>query len=333
MTVLIPNHCSSLLGIVSSASNNGISTQGDSHDCVHLFVHRERAVWNVFYPILSMKDASSVTSKKLIILLLRNLKKLTQYAQIDIASTTLKCNDLRNQDQIDSKTDATPKWTVSTYLIKQTIHSHHNTKNDRRYHLSIYILPPFSPFISRKYAMQPERTFSSSLVRLENLQIQLQSLNAYIATLGGGYFLCHYLSTAVSLARYQRRIALQMNDVELAMKCTINEAYNYIHAGKIMEALSLIGETKKMAKERIQSRPHLCNDIEKDVIVSMCNAAEWFAFQVQNEMMIRTTRKKGQERCNPKRSHPNGPISLTHDDFQRIRVVRVRPISNNVKVL
>ena len=40
-----------------------------------------------------------------------------------------------------------------------------------------------------------------------------------------------------------------MNDDELAMKCTINEAYNYMYTGKIKKAICLIGETKKWQKQ------------------------------------------------------------------------------------
>ena len=188
--------------------------------------------------------------------------------------------------------------------------------------------------------MQPERIFTSSLVKLENMQIQLQSMNAYIATLGGGYFLCHYLSTAVSLARYQRQIALRLNDVNLAMKCTINEAYNYIHAGKIKKALMLIQKTEAMAKSRRNSLLScgIGRDTkEEDVIISMCQAATWFAGCVRDGM--KSTNQDNNSP--PQKKSIEGPmtndlkrtLSATHDDFQRIRVVRVRTASKDMKII
>ena len=139
---------------------------------------------------------------------------------------------------------------------------------DSPIHLTILLLPPYpSPVPSR--SLRPEKIFTFSLVRWENRLIQLQSVNAYIATLGGGFFLCRYLSQAVQLARMQRQVALALGDASLASKCTLNEAYNYIHAGRIHTANVMIRKTKKEAKAR------------KDlVVISMCDSALWFSRQV-----------------------------------------------------
>lgn len=88
----------------------------------------------------------------------------------------------------------------------------------------VMVLPPSTI----QPGMHPERIFTSALVRWENLYIQMQTLSAYFATLGGGYFLCRYLSTAVRLAQRQRYICMAMGDNEAVDRCTINEAYNYV---------------------------------------------------------------------------------------------------------
>ena len=84
--------------------------------------------------------------------------------------------------------------------------------------------------------------------------------------MGGGYFLCRYLSTAVACARYQRRVALAMGDIVLADKCTINEAYNYIHFGHILYALKLLR--------------HVLQNNKDSITISMCKSAILFAKRV-----------------------------------------------------
>ena len=122
--------------------------------------------------------------------------------------------------------------------------------------------------------------------------IRLQSLNAFFSTLGGGYFLCRYLTTAVQLARWQRTIALSLGDRDLAARCTVNEAYNYIHAGKLRHAFQLIKKVKVDAIER--------GDM---LTVSMCKSARYIAKRVQ-KMQAFEGSKQGVD-----------------DELQRIRIV------------
>lgn len=332
--VFIPTHSSSLNQppqniLCTTCRKNENDDKADYQ--LQLFVHRERAMWNFFQPILQWNENESV-SKALILVLLRNFN--IPYQQLYKVMMADDCCS-KNNDHIGGDCNDLPfnLWAECTFYFK----SDKFGRGAKNTSISLAIIPPMTPFVTNKYALQPERIFSSSLVRLENLQIQLQSLNAYIATLGGGYFLCHYLSTAVCLARYQRQIAIQLNDIELAMKCTINEAYNYIHAGKIKKALKLIEDTKEWAKSRIKKRSTLLKvDEEKDIIISMCNAARWFAEQVQNEMDSSMNSQDEQQNGKYQSMFSNQKeslVSTTHDDFQRIRVVRVRQVSHNIKIL
>eukprot|EP00586_Coscinodiscus_wailesii_P021547 CAMPEP_0172515146 /NCGR_PEP_ID=MMETSP1066-20121228/265685_1 /TAXON_ID=671091 /ORGANISM="Coscinodiscus wailesii, Strain CCMP2513" /LENGTH=162 /DNA_ID=CAMNT_0013296113 /DNA_START=357 /DNA_END=845 /DNA_ORIENTATION=+ len=140
----------------------------------------------------------------------------------------------------------------------------------------------------------PRSSFTNRLIHLENQRIRLHSLNAYVATLGGGYFLCRYLSQAIALARYQRSIALALHDRNLAGKCTVNEAYNYVHAGRCRDALAIVKLVRKEAKKR--------GDEE---LKRICSAAMTFALRV--------------ERCSLTGRGKGGV-----DDWHRFRVVEER---------
>jgi len=174
-------------------------------------------------------------------------------------------------------------------------------------HLDILLVPP-----SLCASLEQERIWTSALVRLENKLIRLGSLNAYIATLGGGYFLCRYLETAILLARYQRKVALALNDEHLAGQCTVNEAYNYIFAGEIDIALKLIKTVERNALVR--------ND---ELLESICKAAKQFAKRVRNAGKF--VEQIGKEEsgkdtiCTQLKSSMLRP-STTRDNFQRIRI-------------
>mmetsp|Transcript_16881 Transcript_16881/g.23892 ORF Transcript_16881/g.23892 Transcript_16881/m.23892 type:complete len:466 (+) Transcript_16881:182-1579(+) len=231
----------------------------------------------------------------------------------------------------------------------------YSSKGHQPIDLILLIFPPY--YIQSSSSLRPEKSFSSKLVKLENLQIRLQTLNAYIATLGGGYFLCRYLSTAVNLARYQRCVALALGDHSLADKCTINEAYNYIHAGRIPQAIHLIQNVMSSSKNRNDS-----------LVLSMSRSALWFAKKVEKASLydhgsnvVRDSEKQS-FKCNTSRncgisngcilaygSSSNIPSKILHhgknfnpiktsssddylsctvDDFQRIRIVRDRSLQD-----
>jgi hypothetical protein len=93
-------------------------------------------------------------------------------------------------------------------------------------------------------------TFVGILIRYEHIWLSMCTLSAWIATLGGGYFLCRHLSTAVFLAKQQRAVALWMGDFETADQCTLNEAFNYIHSGHFVRAKKMIIAVHKTATRR-----------------------------------------------------------------------------------
>ena len=194
-----------------------------------------------------------------------------------------------------------------------------STSVDSLFHIIFY--PPV-PTPTRSSYLHQERLWTYSLVQLENSQIRLQTLNAYIATLGGGCFLCHYLSTAVQLARSQRKVALALGDWSLALKCTLNEAYNFIYAGHISVALGLIRHVKIKAKTLIREE-------DRSLILSMCKSARWVAKKVLlvgAQVQSKDNDKAVEEVGTVYERRFNGHDSLKFDDLHRVRVVRDRLI-------
>lgn len=265
----------------------------------------DRIVWNEFLPmvfdIYFRRLTSDVPLYKAVLILLRHFKRYV--CSIDEESTTdIDIGTSYNDDVGDA--DATERDGIDGHntgtraFYEQKIHILPSSKDTRKKkkitsHVLLLILPPYPPHSSVAPSLGPERIFTPRLVRLENILVRLQSLNAFFSTLGGGYFLCRYLTTAVRLARTQRAVALSMGDQNLAGRCTVNEAYNYIHAGKIKHALMLLKQVKAAAVAR-----------GDDLTVSMCKSARIFAKRVRKANAYEGT-KQGVD-----------------DELQRIRIVK-----------
>ena len=207
---------------------------------------------------------------------------------------------------------------------------------------------------SRVPSHYPLSLFTKRLIYNENSLIRLTSISAYISTLGGGFFLCRYLSTAVSLARQQCHIALLRGDEEMAFKCRINEGYCYIHAGKLKKAKKIIKrvywDVVKRQEEKAKGLSAYTSVVdgrveldELTIIKSMCRSALWFADKIreaglsdinsaahdgeQGEQCIDLKMQGGSDSNDGVGNSSIGDkhsLSATHDDFQRIRIVRDR---------
>jgi len=148
----------------------------------------------------------------------------------------------------------------------------------------LYIVPPDR--------VEVDYDFSGRLIHYEHIWLQMQTLSAYYATLGGGYFLCRRLSTAIWLARQQRQIATWMGDYAMADRCTLNESYNYLHAGHFDVAFAMLKTLKASARAR--------NDV---VLFNMCKSARLLGKRM-------------------KRAGKRGTDAESNvDDYQRIRIV------------
>mmetsp|Transcript_30804 Transcript_30804/g.46729 ORF Transcript_30804/g.46729 Transcript_30804/m.46729 type:complete len:282 (+) Transcript_30804:44-889(+) len=155
----------------------------------------------------------------------------------------------------------------------------------KQYLVQICLYPP--------QITQFQRSFTFNLIRYERLFLSLQCLSAYLATLGGGYFLCWQLESALKLAKYQRSLALWMGDEATADKCTLNEAFNYMHSGLFNMAQRRICAVEASAKKR-----------KDDSTLRIVQAATIFL-----------QRMKVFARLEKKMIHP------TINNFQRVRIV------------
>ena len=84
------------------------------------------------------------------------------------------------------------------------------------------------------------RAWARRLLRLERREAARLTANAYVSTLGGGYFMCRHNAHARTMARVQERLALSMGDTTLAGRCRVNLAYSELQAGEIAQAQARI---------------------------------------------------------------------------------------------
>ena len=205
-TTIIPRHCSALrdtpISIKPDPERKSPRPKPPKVGILIIQCHLDRVVWNAFVPIVlspSMGDDGALS--KACMTLRRHYKRQVQYVCQKATSTSeAKLMDETSDD------DNFYRQTVSAVVP-------HRRKRKRPRHVLVIVLPPY-PHIgcTSPPTLEPERLFTSRLVRLENIMVRLQSLNAFFSTLGGGYFLCRYLTTAVQLARWQRTIALSLGD-------------------------------------------------------------------------------------------------------------------------
>jgi hypothetical protein len=257
-----------------------------------------------------------------------------QFSSHIITKTKVETNigDVVVNAEEGNKSQDNCNWIISS--AKTTIISNNNIISGQYDDLSVFILPPNSIYKRISYSRTPSNSptnfFAGRLIYFENTMIRLTSLQALISTLGGGFFLCRYLSVAVSMARQQCKIALLRGDEEMALKCRINEGYCHIHSGKLNRGKKII----KSVLYDVASQQKRLDGIDLDVslqhedselshsadkelseltvIRNMCLAALRFADLIKKQ---RSTELKEEGENTP---------SSTHDDFQRIRVVQNR---------
>jgi len=184
------------------------------------------------------------------------------------------------------------------------------SRRRRRSRFVLFIQPP---------VIDPIESFwEGRLILWEHNIIKAQSIAGYLSTLGGGFFMCHHFTTAVAFAKEQQRIARYINDTSMAYKCMVNQAYNYIYAGKFKLALILLKDIEKSVR---QDHPS-----ENDVILKMCESARLFSRRVRKmskklameDDLGQSIKTEGNGFHHKRRAK----FSKTVDDFARIRVVR-----------
>lgn len=175
------------------------------------------------------------------------------------------------------------------------------------------ILPYYSLLIQPSSLVQLEDSFTGRLITWEHKLIRAQSLTGYIATLGGGFFLCHHFNTAIALAQQQQQLALFLNDYGMYYRCMVNTAYNFVYAGKFRMARQLIQHVWEQTKSLSPTDP---------VLEKMCYSAMLFC----RRMQIASRRLRPLQSSTP----TDNNISRTIDDFARIRVVADQSLENDL---
>eukprot|EP00533_Pseudo-nitzschia_delicatissima_P002771 CAMPEP_0116111796 /NCGR_PEP_ID=MMETSP0327-20121206/18638_1 /TAXON_ID=44447 /ORGANISM="Pseudo-nitzschia delicatissima, Strain B596" /LENGTH=269 /DNA_ID=CAMNT_0003605055 /DNA_START=259 /DNA_END=1066 /DNA_ORIENTATION=+ len=86
----------------------------------------------------------------------------------------------------------------------------------------LWIFPPLTP------PSDIDRTPFADIVSRIQRKISIQNAwNAWLSTLGGGYFGIKNLGKSLWLARQQRNLAIWLGDTKMARQSTLNEAYNW----------------------------------------------------------------------------------------------------------
>lgn len=195
--------------------------------------------------------------------------------------------------------------------------------------ICLYILPPL---------MSPsdiDRTpFASIVSNLQRKVLLHKGVSAWLSTLGGGYFGIKDLAQSLMLSWQQRGLAMQVGDIYMARQCTINEAYNWMYAGRFTLAATIL---KNLEAEVIQNKPipgdkccvsrRRSNISGKTNLYTTCDEKILQQYRTAWQCLRRLKKlsKLGLEKyCKSKDSagSSNGDdVTRTIDDYQRVRVV------------
>lgn len=334
----------------STSSTNDVCTQSSNDytdeqiEVLILQCHSEGVLWKGLIPLFSSKSAiikptlqSSLSKSERNACSRRREKKRTSSSPQTRALSILITHFRHRMIEVVSNDGE-----CCTNLINDDGKSFHCFATKAQYHHQvILIVLPHSnaQYYSRTSSARPTNLFALRLISYEKAFIQLTSLSAYISTLGGGCFLCKYLSTAVALARRQCAIALIRGDNDMALKCRINEGYCYIHAGKFVKGRKVIRRVLRDVLHLQQDEDSIKEDgllhhapekelSELTIIKNMCYSALRLS-KLMKEMVLAEESSISSDNTQQRKEssgseNDKSTISNTHDDYQRIRIVNDR---------
>jgi len=297
-----------------------------------LNVHRSRVLWNALRPLL-LEAPPSVTQQALDCLFRSD--GLFDWNAIERAmvaeATSLREGNFGftdNKQHNNVYDDLLNDYGVQSRRLCHSLcpfQPKTNTKQNaiRLQKIVLWIQPPDSVSLQ-----QDDLLFGSLLIRWEHRFIQAQSLAGYIATLGGGFFLCHHFKTAILLAEQQQRLAVLLNDETMYYACAVNKAYSCIYNGKFKTATSILRQVAAaIAPAAGDAADAGAGATSKNpTIDKMCRSALLFCKRMrrQSKVLLAMHGSGGGEKHNiglsaqqQQQSNRNRNI----DDFQRIRVV------------
>jgi hypothetical protein len=303
VTILLPRRVDG-----DESCSNAVDTVMITNDLVLVLqVHRSRVLWRGLHPCLFSKNTK--TSRALLQIILQQFSQVVELKHTNgsvsrnkAVDTTrnLKSNegkeeggDDSSEDQLQSPRPFRRRRLRLAFDTDKNISS--DIKNTVARKIVLWIQPPLETHI--------EPYFSGLLIKYEHEFMQAQSLAAYFATLGGGFFLCRHLQTALTLARQQQRMAVFLGDTGMYYRCLINQAYNYIYAGHFKVANTLIKQVRAAATATTSRK-------RDDVLIQMCASARLFSKRVRKARQTPVTKEQQQQSL------------MTNDDLYRIRMVQ-----------
>ena len=156
-----------------------------------------------------------------------------------------------------------------------------------------------------------DATFASIVLRTEHVLLRLQTMTAWLSTLGGGYFFCRRLHYSLQLARQQRLLALQIGNIAMARQCSVNEAYNLIYAGKFQAAKRVLQQLEDSIHKAKTTTGSGGGDNGDLITLRQCQAAR---------LLARRLKKVAERGLRGYHTYEKGEMHAI-DDFQRIRIV------------
>jgi hypothetical protein len=155
--------------------------------------------------------------------------------------------------------------------------------------------------------------FAKIASRIQTIAALQKGWNAWLSTLGGGYFSIKSLRHSLWLSRQQKAIAVWLGDARMAKQSTLHEAYNWMYAGRFQEAGSLLDQLEDELTGKYKSGNVTNNDDKK--ILQQCAPARVCLRR------LKQLSRKGLGTYPSDDTEATSRTSRTHDDFQRFRIV------------
>jgi len=188
----------------------------------------------------------------------------------------------------------------------------------------VWIFPPLAP------PSDIDRTpFARILSKIYTMLSIRHSWSAWLSTLGGGYFGIKNLEKSLWLSKQQRSLALWFGDEKMARQCILNEAYNWMYAGRFKTASSLLDQLEDGVTRR---KMYASNRSKSDCMTNICS----YQYATDDGKLLQQCftarvclrRLKRLSQQGLKRYHQGGCEgsttslqSRTIDDLQRFRIV------------
>jgi hypothetical protein len=304
VTIYLPRRVDGDESCSNVASTQSLDDAATTYDLVLVLqVHRSRVLWRGLHPCLFSKNRK--TARALLLIVLQQFSQVAELKNTNGSGSDSrsKANMNATQKLISNEGEGEGDGGDNQLQLPQPFRRRRlrlafdsdtpSTTTARK--IVLWIQPPLETHI--------EPYFSGLLIKYEHEYMQAQSLAAYFATLGGGFFLCRHLQTALTLARQQQRMAVFLGDTGMYYRCLLNQAYNYIYAGHFKVANQLIKQVRAAATATTLFK-------RDDVLIQMCASARLFSKRVRKARQTPVTKEQQQQSL------------MTKDDLYRIRMVQ-----------